>query len=110
MLCAWSIQHVKQSSNYSVVFNEGDFYSLTLMRPENDKLRRNLQKWYAILDQKVNDRIILEVWEADKRSSSSSSSSPDTWPTFTAASHVTVLLREKAPFVSQRGEGGRSLG
>ncbi|KAI9546830.1 hypothetical protein NQZ68_022775 [Dissostichus eleginoides] len=53
--------------------------------------------------------VILEYvhsWggEADKRSSSS----PDTWPTFTAASHVTVLLREKAPFVSQRreGEGG----
>lgn len=51
------------------------------------------------------------------RGSSSSSgggggggSSPDTWPTFTAASHVTVLLREKAPFVSQPEEGGRSLG
>lgn len=43
--------------------------------------------------------------ETDKRSSS-----PDTWPIFTAASHVTVLLREKAPFVSQSREGGRSLG
>lgn len=70
-------------------------------------------------NQKVNDVVFLKVCTgtkvgvggADKQSSSSSS--PDTWPTFTAASHVTVLLREKAPFVcqcSEAGEGGRSLG
>ncbi|TNN28671.1 hypothetical protein EYF80_061180 [Liparis tanakae] len=62
--------------------------------------------------QKVTVGVIVEVFaqavgggDADKRSSS-----PDTWPTFTAASHVTVLLREKDPFVSQCREEGREGG
>lgn len=66
------------------------------------------------MNQRVDDRVVLTVCAgrrvgggADKQSSSS----PDTWPTFTAASHVTLLLTEKDPlFVRAEREGGREGG